>query len=101
MKKRMFKINQIAKTLGVEPQKIANILKDIVVSGEGYGFLDEFDMTFYQFTNIEYQNLITKFNNSKFTLAEGIEIVLVLLISCRSFPFMALYVPLFRLLSTW
>jgi ABC-type multidrug transport system ATPase subunit len=79
MKKREFKINQIAKTLGVESQKIVKILIDIIVNGESFGFVDEFDMTFYQFTNKEFQNLITKFNNSKFTLIEGNKIVLKLI----------------------
>ncbi|NVM03313.1 MAG: ATP-binding cassette domain-containing protein [Candidatus Helarchaeota archaeon] len=75
MKKRIFNINQIAKTLGVEPRDIVMTLSEIITSGEKVGFVDKLDMKFYQLTSIEFQNLITKFNNSKCTLSEGKEIV--------------------------
>ncbi|MFX1449555.1 MAG: ATP-binding cassette domain-containing protein [Promethearchaeota archaeon] len=75
MKKRIFDIKQIGKNLGVEAREVANILSEVIVSGEKVGFIDKYEMKFYQFTENEYQNLITKLNNSKFALSEGKEIV--------------------------
>ena len=71
MKKRIININQIAKTLGVQPKDIVNTIKEITVTGERTGYIDSSEMLFYQFTEKEFQNLITKYNNSKFTLSEG------------------------------
>ncbi|MHA1300291.1 MAG: ATP-binding cassette domain-containing protein [Candidatus Helarchaeota archaeon] len=74
MMQRVFNIDQMGKSLGVSSKEILKILKEIILNRERAGIIIESDMLFYQFTQKELDNLITKFNNSKFTLNEGLNI---------------------------
>ncbi|MHA1377291.1 MAG: ATP-binding cassette domain-containing protein [Candidatus Helarchaeota archaeon] len=74
MKQRIFNINSIGETLGIAPKEILKILKEIVTKGEKSGIIDESNMIFYQFEENELENLISKYQNSRFTLNDGLDI---------------------------